>query len=140
MLALNSLVESILAFPRETLTPADLGSILERNETTIQQACKHGQIEAQSTCARGSGHNRRWLITKAAALRYLWESTQGDKTLLRASLEQHAPALLRLLDPKPAEPPANILPAREAKARPANVIVAHSEFAFVADLKPAATA
>ncbi len=100
-LSLNSMVDAILDHHRETLTSTEIAFILEVNPTTVSEALRKGHIEGLSQNLRGGGAIKRYKVTKAAMIAYLWRTTTGDKSTLRAALEERAPKLLKSLEAPP---------------------------------------
>ncbi len=116
LLPLSAAVLDVLALGHDMLTPIEAGRVIGRAATTMSEACARGEIEAQSSCVRGRGSRKRWSFSRAALLAYIWKNTTGDKALMRAALQQHAPALLAHLEgAAPQVLPDNAIPFPAAK-------------------------
>lgn len=100
-LSLHPIIDAILDHHGETLTSTEIAHILGVAPTTISEGLRKGRIEGLSQNLRGGGALQRYQVTKAAIISYLWRTTTGDKSTLRAALEERAPKLLKSLEAPP---------------------------------------
>jgi hypothetical protein len=112
----------------DPLTCDETAHLLGVHGNTIREACNSGRIECQTVGFRPRDQsNAKWTpkrISKAAIALFLWKSRGGERALLRASLEIHAPQLIPVLeritngDAPPATTAATPAPERPRAPRP----------------------
>ncbi|TXH18459.1 MAG: hypothetical protein E6R03_02070 [Hyphomicrobiaceae bacterium] len=105
-LSLHPIIDAILDHHGETLTSTEIAHILGVAPTTISEGLRKGRIEGLSQNLRGGGALQRYQVTKAAIISYIWHTTTGDRTTLRAALSERAPKLLKSLEAPPPSPKA----------------------------------
>lgn len=94
-------VDAILDHPGVHLGTGEVAHIFGTTPVSISEALRTGRIEGHAPNYRGNGMLTRYRVTKHALLKYLWDTTTGDKALLRAALSERAPALLKALENPP---------------------------------------
>lgn len=116
---LHPTLTAILSVPDDLLTSKQLAEALQAHESTIARAVQGGKIEGTKMNIRGNGATMRYRITKAAAIRWLWRSTNSDRTVLRAAIDAECPELLPFLDGSlQANAEAEAEAMRQASKRP----------------------
>jgi hypothetical protein len=108
----HATLEKVVYFPHDPLTSADAAECLGCHFGTINDACRLNKLEATKQNLRTHGGNRRYKITKAAIIRWLWENEGGDKQTLRAAMQELCPRILKTLEGRdqPKTKAGNILP------------------------------
>lgn len=81
----------------DPMTSKALADCLVIDSRAVCKAIQTGKIEGTHINLKGEDKIHRYRITKAAAIHWLWKSTKGDKTLLRAAIEAECPAMLPFL-------------------------------------------
>lgn len=140
---LHPTLTTILTLPADPVTSAELADAVGLHESTIARAVQAGKIEGLLINMRGHGKTMRYRITKAAAVRWLWNNTNQDRTLLRAAMETECPKLLKLIESQPvtnaSEPEPKARPSRAAKAH-SNVIPFDERCDLFPELRPTTSA
>lgn len=115
----HSTAEKIASWPTDELSAGEFANILGIGAHCISTACQKGLIETLQIHVRDKAerkHRRNtYRITKAAALKYIWANTSGDRAQLRAALDQICPHLLKVWESEEAS-------AKSTQPLPANVI------------------
>lgn len=112
-ISLHATLEKIVRFPHDPLTSSDAAECIGCHAKTINDGVRLNKIEGTKQNLRRHGSSRRYRITKAALIRWLWENEGGDKQTLRTAMEQLCPKILKSIEAseRPAKPKApNILP------------------------------
>lgn len=91
-------LNSILDWPTADLTVGEASDLLALDRRTIGAWIQTGRIEASWIGGRGTGHKMHYRISKAALIKWLWDNTTSDRSMMRAVLETRAPKLLAVLD------------------------------------------
>jgi hypothetical protein len=124
------LIADIVGFHGDNFTPPELAEILGCHRNSVTEAIRKGWLEGTMTTMRGLGEKPRYQVQKAAAVLWIWRNTTGNRDVLRETLAEKAPHILRMIqrvetaETKAAETTARPLP----RTRPANQ--SQGEFCF----------
>lgn len=106
------MLERIVFSPHDPLTSEEAADCLICDRRTINDACRLGKIESTKQNLRRHGSTRRYKITKAALIRWLWQNEGGDKQTLRAAMQELCPRILKTLEGRDQLKPkaSNVIP------------------------------
>ncbi len=120
---MNPAIERLKDMPRE-LTAEQAAYVMDRSRDFIIRAinAKPSKLEHRADSGRGSGANRRYLITREALLVFIVRSTGGDRMTLMQAVDALLPKSLRDLAHLVAaeksgrgDLPANVIPMTGCK-------------------------
>lgn len=118
MLSTHAQIEAVIRFPNDPLSASEAGLCLGWSSTTIGAACRSGDLTANATNCKprstSRGNVKRYRITKANLIHWIWKNEQGDKTMLRAAMQDLCPKILKVIEA--SERPAT------ARPKAANII------------------
>lgn len=130
---LHPVLEAVLDFPADPISSSELAGITGHARCTISDAYKDGIIANHACCLRRKGkvkHARR-AASKAAIIEWLWDTQEGQRTMMRAVLEVRAPRVLATLDRRDSKSRLSVLPKAKAEpegaARPVAQLLLFSE-------------
>ena len=108
----HATLEKIVTFQFDPMTSADAAECLGCHYGTINDACRLGKIESTKQNLRRHGSTRRYKITKAALIRWLWLNEGGDKQTLRTAMQELCPRILKTLEGRDQLKPkaSNVIP------------------------------
>lgn len=109
-------VTAILDCP-DPMQIKDLACAITMDETFIGKAIRAGHLTACMMRGSGMGRKMRYRITRSNALLWIWRNELGDRSMMRAALELHCPALLTRITAEPATPEACATGAHKQPAR-----------------------
>ncbi len=107
----HTLIARVCDFRMENFTCSELADLLECNRSSITKAIGKGWLESYGPNMRGDNVKPRYRLEKAAVVLWLWRSTTGNREVIRETLEERAPQILRMIErieskrAKPAELP-----------------------------------
>lgn len=108
----HTTLEALVRFPRHTLRVSEAAEVLERDRATVSAACKHGDIPSRKDNFKGRGNRCTYTIQKSDLILWLWNNQSGDRSMLRAAMEELCPRVLRAIERS----------SGADKARPKNVL------------------
>jgi|GEM_PF-2484480 len=120
IISMHATLEKIVRYPHDPMTSAGAADCLGVHAKTVNDGVRLNKIEGTKQNLRRHGSSRRYRITKAALIRWLWQNEGGDKQTLRAAMEQLCPRILKSIDAE--ERP------QTAKPKAANVIEFQPDF------------
>lgn len=124
-------VDLLAQIPQDLMSTAQAATCLSRSRQHVEQLIRTGQLEATAVTGRGTGRNMRYLVTKAAVLRYLVEHTTGDRSCLLASIASVFPQYLAVAQGAPMAPTApNVIRMRSGMRRRAPITPAPAQGAL----------
>lgn len=95
---LHDRLHSILTWDRPDLTAVEAADLLGLSRWTISATLKAGAMEGSVVRGKGRGNKQHYRIGKAALIKWMWDNTVGDRTMMRAELAKHAPQVLAVLE------------------------------------------
>ncbi len=91
-------LDAILTHPTAELTPVEISYILGVSRQSVTEAIRLEKMEGVKYSFRCRGKRDQYRVTKSALVKWLWDHTTGDKSMLRAALAMKAPGLLAVLE------------------------------------------
>jgi DNA-binding transcriptional regulator GbsR (MarR family) len=98
---LHDRLHNILTWSAPDLTAVEAADLLGLSRWTISASLKQGQMEGSVVRGKGRGNKQHYRIGKAALIKWMWDNTVGDRTMMRAELAKHAPEVLEVLEAQP---------------------------------------
>ncbi len=114
-------IARLIAVPgTHDLSLPEVAEVLQLSECTIARLCRKGRLENKRHNARGDGSKPRVRISRAAVVRYLVQSSTGNKEVILSAIAAQCPQYLPAVQglTAPAGPvPANVIPISSGRTR-----------------------
>lgn len=112
-------ITRLLAIPgTHDLSLPEVAEVLQYSECTVSRLCRKNRIEHKRVNARGDGSKPRVRISRAAVVRYLVQSSSGNRAVILSAIAAQCPQYLPAVQGLTTGPvPANVIPISSARPR-----------------------